>query len=127
MIVRAKTPKGLSWAGRIAVLGMAALLLPLAPSWAQDDAEQRVAEKLQNDPELSAIASQIKTTTEQLRQNSGNRGNLIKKPGATAFEHRQRDRPYEIEVEGVGQEWSCDAARVPRPVGSRQAAFQNHA
>ena len=37
MIVRAKTPKGLSWAGRIAVLGMAALLLPLAPSWAQKD------------------------------------------------------------------------------------------
>ena len=35
MIVRAKTPKGLSWAGRITVLGMTALLLPLAPSWAQ--------------------------------------------------------------------------------------------
>ena len=33
MIVSAKTPKGLSWAGRIAVLGMAALVLPLAPSW----------------------------------------------------------------------------------------------
>jgi len=37
MIVRAKTPKGLSWAGRLAVMGMAALLLPLAPSWAQKD------------------------------------------------------------------------------------------
>ena len=37
MIVRAKTPKGLSWAGRIAVLGVAALLLPLAPSWAQNN------------------------------------------------------------------------------------------
>ena len=37
MIVRAKTPKGLSWAGRIAVLGMAALLLPLGPSWAQNN------------------------------------------------------------------------------------------
>jgi beta-lactamase regulating signal transducer with metallopeptidase domain len=37
MIVRAKTPKGLSWAGRIAVLGMAALSLPLAPSWAQNN------------------------------------------------------------------------------------------
>ncbi len=34
MIVRAKTPKSLSWAGRIAVLGLATLLLPLAPSWA---------------------------------------------------------------------------------------------
>ena len=37
MIVRAKTPKGLSWAGRIAVLGMAALILPLAPNWAQNN------------------------------------------------------------------------------------------
>ena len=35
MIVRAQTPKGLSWAGRLAVLGTAALLLPLAPSWGQ--------------------------------------------------------------------------------------------
>jgi beta-lactamase regulating signal transducer with metallopeptidase domain len=37
MIVRAKTPKGLSWAGRIVVLGMAALVLPLAPSWGRND------------------------------------------------------------------------------------------
>ncbi len=37
MIVRAKTPKRLSWAGRLAVMGLAALLLPLAPSWAQKD------------------------------------------------------------------------------------------
>ena len=35
MIMRAKTPKGLSWAGRLAVMGTAVLLLPLAPSWAQ--------------------------------------------------------------------------------------------
>jgi beta-lactamase regulating signal transducer with metallopeptidase domain len=38
MIVRAKTPKGLSWAGSFIVLGLAALILPLAPSWANDDA-----------------------------------------------------------------------------------------
>lgn len=37
MIVRASTPKGLSWIGRLAVLGTAALILPLAPSWAQDN------------------------------------------------------------------------------------------
>jgi beta-lactamase regulating signal transducer with metallopeptidase domain len=35
MIVRAKTSKGLSWAGRIGVLGLTALILPLAPTWAQ--------------------------------------------------------------------------------------------
>ena len=35
MIVRARTPKGLSWAGRFGVLGLTVLILPLAPSWAQ--------------------------------------------------------------------------------------------
>ncbi len=40
MIVRAKTPKGLSLVGRFAVVGLAALLLPLAPSWAQKDKTQ---------------------------------------------------------------------------------------
>ena len=35
MIVRAQTPKGLSWAGRLAVLAVAVFLLPLAPSWGQ--------------------------------------------------------------------------------------------
>ncbi len=37
MIVKARTPKGLSWAGRLAVAGLSALLLPLAPSWGQKD------------------------------------------------------------------------------------------
>ena len=37
MIVDAKTPRSLSWSGRMAVLGVATLLLPLAPSWAQND------------------------------------------------------------------------------------------
>jgi bla regulator protein BlaR1 len=37
MILRGLTPKTLSPAGRAAVLGLAALLLPLAPSWATDE------------------------------------------------------------------------------------------
>src|SRR5262249_19840938 len=37
MILRSKTPKGLSWAGRFALMAAAAVLLPLAPSWAQND------------------------------------------------------------------------------------------
>ena len=41
MIVRAKTPRGLSWAGRLGVLGLAALILPLAPIWAQDSTRTR--------------------------------------------------------------------------------------
>src|SRR5438046_595907 len=34
---RGKTPKRRTWAARLAVMGLAALLLPLAPSWAQKD------------------------------------------------------------------------------------------
>src|SRR5262249_6658492 len=40
MIVRARTPKGLSWAGRLAVVGLTALLLPLAPTWGQKSDEK---------------------------------------------------------------------------------------
>ncbi|MDR3635847.1 MAG: M56 family metallopeptidase [Isosphaeraceae bacterium] len=35
MIVRAQTPKALSWRGRLAVLALGATLLPLTPTWAQ--------------------------------------------------------------------------------------------
>ena len=35
MIARARTPRRLSWAARLGVLGLAALILPLAPTWAQ--------------------------------------------------------------------------------------------
>ena len=100
MIVRAKTPKGLSWAGRLAVLGMAALLLPLAPSWAQNrcdrhptsptslkrrqtpclgdradqSVEDRIAKALESDPELAIIAREIEMAREQLDQiHRGNR------------------------------------------------------
>ena len=40
MIVRARTPKDLSWPGRLAVLTLAIVLLPLAPTWAQRDSER---------------------------------------------------------------------------------------
>ena len=42
MIARAKYPTGLARAGRIAVLGVTALLLPLAPSWAQKSETDQV-------------------------------------------------------------------------------------
>ncbi len=41
MIVRAQTPKGLSWPGRLAVFTLAGVLLPLAPTWAQRDGEPK--------------------------------------------------------------------------------------
>jgi beta-lactamase regulating signal transducer with metallopeptidase domain/predicted nucleic acid-binding Zn-ribbon protein len=55
MIVRAKTPKGLSWAGRFAVLAMAALALPLAPGWAQDKKSVSVKSDGKTDSEQKTI------------------------------------------------------------------------
>jgi hypothetical protein len=55
MILRARTPKSLSWAGRLAVMGVAALLLPLAPSWAQKD--DKAAPPAGLDPAKNAMAN----------------------------------------------------------------------
>jgi beta-lactamase regulating signal transducer with metallopeptidase domain len=53
MIVRARTPKDLSWAGRLAVMAISALLLPLAPSWAQKDV---TASALASQPEAESVS-----------------------------------------------------------------------
>jgi beta-lactamase regulating signal transducer with metallopeptidase domain len=83
MIVCAKTPKGLSWAGRFAVLAMAALALPIAPGWAQDKKsasiesdgttgtkqktiEGRVVDELRRDPELVALTNKISAARNQV-------------------------------------------------------------
>ena len=59
MIAQARTPRALCWAARLGVLGLAALILPLAPTWAQspggaaspdrapDSAAAQAREKLQ--------------------------------------------------------------------------------
>jgi beta-lactamase regulating signal transducer with metallopeptidase domain len=64
MIVRAKTPKGLSWAGRLAVAGLSALLLPLAPSWARKDATPVSLAEL--DREIRSIDKRITTDLEAI-------------------------------------------------------------
>ena len=69
MIVRAKTPKGLSWAGRLAVLGLAALLLPLAPSWAQNnDQKTTTADEVQAQAQLR---EPIQAKLDKVRTNPG--------------------------------------------------------
>lgn len=46
MIVKARTPRRLTWAGRLAIACCSALLLPLAPSWAQkDDHEAKATDR----------------------------------------------------------------------------------
>jgi beta-lactamase regulating signal transducer with metallopeptidase domain len=61
MIVSAKTPRGLSWAGRFAVLGAAALLLPLSPSWGQQhNVDQSLAD---SDRAAEIVANRVQATT----------------------------------------------------------------
>ena len=59
MIVRAKTPKRLSIAGRLVVLGLAALLLPLAPSWAQNDKTELSAAEPNQSPNKVVVRLKI--------------------------------------------------------------------
>jgi beta-lactamase regulating signal transducer with metallopeptidase domain len=53
MIMQEPTPRALSWAGRLAVLGLGAVLLPLAPSWAQraadNDSTPQIAAQVDTD------------------------------------------------------------------------------
>ncbi|MFI5454480.1 MAG: M56 family metallopeptidase [Isosphaerales bacterium] len=68
MIVRAETPKGLSWAGRLAVMGTAALLLPLAPSWAQKDDPAKppaARDRLITDDDSKANVDKVEKLKEQ--------------------------------------------------------------
>ncbi len=58
MIVRAKTPQRLSLAGRLAIVALAALLLPLAPSWGQRDSS-RTGPDLSDRPLREANATHI--------------------------------------------------------------------
>jgi beta-lactamase regulating signal transducer with metallopeptidase domain len=51
MILRARPPKGLSWAGCCGVLVAAALVLPLAPSWAQKSEPDQ--------PPIGAVVSDV--------------------------------------------------------------------
>ena len=67
MIVRAKTPRGLSWAGRLGVLGLAALILPLAPIWAQDSTrtEPDSGRGLEIQDKLDDLVKQLDSTIRQ--------------------------------------------------------------
>jgi beta-lactamase regulating signal transducer with metallopeptidase domain len=52
MILRGSTPRALTWAGGLCVLGLAAMLLPLGPTWGQPQPprEQPGGEKRREDP-----------------------------------------------------------------------------
>lgn len=67
MILRGTPPRALTWAGSLAVLGLAALLLPLAPSWAQQPppGEREQAERAER---LRAQAEEKREQAEKSRR-----------------------------------------------------------
>ncbi len=83
MIVRARTPKGLSWGGRLAVLGLTALLLPLAPSWGQKSDGESKQDQGQMEDKSRATAERfeehVKGLVEKLTKELGPVGEEIRK------------------------------------------------
>ncbi len=66
MILRARTPKGLSWAGRLAVLGLSMLLLPLAPSWGQKSDAEAKQDEGRREEKSRATAERFETHVKEL-------------------------------------------------------------
>ena len=113
MIVRAKTPKGLSWAGRIAVLGVAALLLPLAPSWAQkSETEQATKEQRESLRNLAEAIGSEDGSTLALRQQA-------------AIEHLAALRKELLEVQSQKRKAQArlEAERQAEPGGKQNLAI----
>ena len=99
MIVQARTSKTLSWNGRLGVLSLTALVLPLVPTWAQrpdtplakavrPDQEQlqdEIAQAFKHDPDVVSLTTQIKATIEMLQhRNNG----MVRDPVRIAAQRR---------------------------------------
>ena len=89
MIVRAQTPKGLSWAGRLAVLGTATLLLPLAPSWGQKSDTDRSPD--QSEPVIEFRGDPDVIATRPLRTTTGGTPRKMRVRGRTRVVERLSD------------------------------------
>jgi beta-lactamase regulating signal transducer with metallopeptidase domain len=66
MIMAGKTARALSWSGCAAVLGLGALLLPLAPAWVTGQEEKRGAEKRPEPPKREDL-EKARAEIQQLR------------------------------------------------------------
>jgi beta-lactamase regulating signal transducer with metallopeptidase domain len=64
MIVQASTRKTLSWAGRLGVLGLSALILPLAPTWSREPDSQELESG--RDSVTSKVTEKPQNATRQL-------------------------------------------------------------
>lgn len=65
MIMRGMTPRDLGWSGLLAVAILGLTLLPLLPTWAQEDSE-RVTEKQLPPRQKNETADQLRSALEQL-------------------------------------------------------------
>jgi beta-lactamase regulating signal transducer with metallopeptidase domain len=134
MIVRAKTPKGLSWAGRIAVLGMAALFLPLAPSWAQKS-ESEQATKEQNEslrqlvPGVKPDVRQTLVLQQQLRkeiQNGEMKNALVRAQIESNFRKDPDVLALKQEIENTREHLELIKRNVRQAHDAARVAAQNH-
>jgi beta-lactamase regulating signal transducer with metallopeptidase domain len=77
MIVRAKTPQRLSLAGRLAIVALAALLLPLAPSWGQRDSSEEPFAPLDRAVREAGLEDRLKLEVANLDQELAKKKNEL--------------------------------------------------
>jgi beta-lactamase regulating signal transducer with metallopeptidase domain len=122
MIVRAQTPRGLSWAGRLAVLGLACALLPLAPTWAQKP-EQEIeqpapvsAETKADQPQAErnfeieversaeqARKAEIRTAIEELKESLREQRGRIEKEIRESIDRALEEVQKNLKAEGLSE------------------------
>lgn len=112
MILQETTPRALSWAGRLAVLTVAALLLPVAPTRAQRDDEPR-RESDRDDDAPRAEARGRRATDERERRRDGD-----------APERDAQLQKARAEVERMAAEVHKQTARMQADLQKAQAELQ---
>lgn len=89
MILRGSTPRTLTWAGLLAVLGLAAVLLPLAPSWAQQPRREQDRDRERDEQgrqraleETRRALEKEKAAAEAARARAGQAAEAARREGA---------------------------------------------
>ncbi|MFN4258443.1 MAG: M56 family metallopeptidase [Gemmataceae bacterium] len=98
MIMRGTTPRALGWGGFLACLALAAFLLPLTPSWADDKDKPKPAAEKQESSDQDAPKEEPKTDADKAR-----RAEEIEKTRAEIKELEQQLRRLQQEVQTTHQ------------------------
>lgn len=121
MIMQETRPRALSWAGRLAVLGLAALLLPLAPTWAQRsdrDRDDPKREADRDDDDTPKDAPQRREETKRERDRA-----RVESDDAQADREARRAKARE-EVERVAKELNEQRSRIEGELREARAKFE---